>query len=200
MGCLMIGGESDGGGGTLGGGDNGEFRYPLVKGDDNRVSDFVYHDTFQFKNSTNVIESRKIGAIWSLGFLRIFKRCKVPLVCKNGLTINNLLVDLKETIEANVSKEMLDIVGFIVGLINNTTFVNVAVFNRWEMCRQVEVVVKMKYGFWMHLRVSFLVLGNLNSHAKFIELLRKENEEDRNAMIDCLRTALTPSALDAYPA
>ncbi|GJT31296.1 ribonuclease H-like domain-containing protein [Tanacetum coccineum] len=29
-----------GGGGTLGGGDNGEFRYPLVEGDDKRVGDF----------------------------------------------------------------------------------------------------------------------------------------------------------------
>nr|GFB30532.1 hypothetical protein [Tanacetum cinerariifolium] len=47
----------------------------------------VYHDTFQFKKSTNVIGSKKIGAIWSLDFLRIFKRCKVPLVYKNGLTI-----------------------------------------------------------------------------------------------------------------
>ncbi|GJV82813.1 CTLH LisH motif-containing protein [Tanacetum coccineum] len=34
---------------------------------------------------------------------------------------------------------------------------------------------------------------------KFIELLRKGSEEDRNAAIDCLRTALAPSALDAYP-
>ncbi|GJU66106.1 hypothetical protein Tco_1252365 [Tanacetum coccineum] len=138
----------------------------------------VYHDMFQFKKLTNVFGSRKIGAIWSLGFSRILKRCKVPLVCKNGLTIvwnfedltelsqsksyefmlnhkrddkiaifislyrdltievyneswNNRSVDLKETIKANVSKETLDVVGFIVGLINNTTFVNVAVFNRF---------------------------------------------------------------------
>ncbi|GJS32025.1 hypothetical protein Tco_0530407 [Tanacetum coccineum] len=35
------------------------------------------------------------------------------------------------TIETNVSKRMLDVVGFVVGLINNTTFVNVAVFNRF---------------------------------------------------------------------
>ncbi|GJR87091.1 hypothetical protein Tco_0211102 [Tanacetum coccineum] len=31
--------------------------------------------------------------------------------------------------EANVCEEMLDVVGFVVGLINNTTFVNVAIFN-----------------------------------------------------------------------
>nr|GEW05528.1 hypothetical protein [Tanacetum cinerariifolium] len=37
MGCPMMGGESDGGGGTLGGGDNGEFRYPLVDGDDREL-------------------------------------------------------------------------------------------------------------------------------------------------------------------
>nr|GEX88570.1 hypothetical protein [Tanacetum cinerariifolium] len=32
--------ELRGGGGTLGGGDNKEFRYPLVEGDDKRVGDF----------------------------------------------------------------------------------------------------------------------------------------------------------------
>ncbi|GJW50917.1 hypothetical protein Tco_0092268 [Tanacetum coccineum] len=46
---------------------------------------------------------------------------------------NNRFVDLKETIEANVSKKTLDIVGFVVSLINNTTFVNVAVFNRFVL-------------------------------------------------------------------
>ncbi|GJS83726.1 hypothetical protein Tco_0750267 [Tanacetum coccineum] len=42
MGCPMMGGESDvgDGGGTLGGGDNGKFRYPLMEGDDKRVGDF----------------------------------------------------------------------------------------------------------------------------------------------------------------
>lgn len=34
---------------------------------------------------------------------------------------------------------------------------------------------------------------------KFIELLRKGTEKDRNSAINCLRTALAPSALDAYP-
>ncbi|KAK1422024.1 hypothetical protein QVD17_24864 [Tagetes erecta] len=34
---------------------------------------------------------------------------------------------------------------------------------------------------------------------KFIELLRKGTEEDRNLAIDCLRNALAPCALDAYP-
>ncbi|KAL4582316.1 hypothetical protein LXL04_006863 [Taraxacum kok-saghyz] len=34
---------------------------------------------------------------------------------------------------------------------------------------------------------------------KFIELLRKGTEEDQNSAINCLRTALAPSALDAYP-
>ncbi|GJX24397.1 hypothetical protein Tco_0228842 [Tanacetum coccineum] len=44
---------------------------------------------------------------------------------------NNRFVDLKETIETNVSEKTLDVVGFVVSLINNTTFVNVAVFNRF---------------------------------------------------------------------
>ncbi|GJY21930.1 hypothetical protein Tco_0394496 [Tanacetum coccineum] len=38
-----------------------------------------------------------------------------------------------ETIEAIVSKETLDIVGFVVGLINNTTFMNIAVFNSYQL-------------------------------------------------------------------
>ncbi|KAF7828742.1 uncharacterized protein G2W53_019906 [Senna tora] len=34
---------------------------------------------------------------------------------------------------------------------------------------------------------------------KFIELLRKGTTEDRDSAIDCVRTALAPCALDAYP-
>ncbi|CAL0312801.1 unnamed protein product [Lupinus luteus] len=34
---------------------------------------------------------------------------------------------------------------------------------------------------------------------KFIELLRKGTVEDRDSAVDCLRTALAPCALDAYP-
>lgn len=34
---------------------------------------------------------------------------------------------------------------------------------------------------------------------KFVELLRKGTSEDRDSAIDCLRTALAPCALDAYP-
>jgi len=34
---------------------------------------------------------------------------------------------------------------------------------------------------------------------KFIELLRKGTAEDRDSAIECLRTALAPCALDAYP-
>ncbi|CAA2978428.1 Hypothetical predicted protein [Olea europaea subsp. europaea] len=34
---------------------------------------------------------------------------------------------------------------------------------------------------------------------KFIELLRKGTEEDRDSAIHCVRTALAPCALDAYP-
>ncbi|EEF38751.1 conserved hypothetical protein [Ricinus communis] len=34
---------------------------------------------------------------------------------------------------------------------------------------------------------------------KFIELLRKGTEQDRDSAIECIRTALAPCALDAYP-
>ncbi|GKB35113.1 hypothetical protein Tco_0880055 [Tanacetum coccineum] len=42
---------------------------------------------------------------------------------------NNRFVNFKETIEANVCEETLDVVGFVIGLINNMTFVNVEIFN-----------------------------------------------------------------------
>ncbi|GJS89772.1 hypothetical protein Tco_0772408 [Tanacetum coccineum] len=123
------------------------------KSDGLTLNGTVYHDTFQFKKSTNIVGSRKVGGVWSLGFLRILKRCKVPLVGENGLTVVRNFEDLTElsksesyefmlnhkrddkiaifieTIEVNVCEETLDVVGFVIGLINNTTFVNVAIFN-----------------------------------------------------------------------
>ncbi|GKB30425.1 hypothetical protein Tco_0869826 [Tanacetum coccineum] len=155
---------------------NGVPCHDHFEGDGLTFNGTVYHDTFQFKKSTNIVGSWKVGGIWSLGFLRILKRSKVPLVGEHGLTVvrnfedltelgksesyefmlnhkgddkiaifiglnrdltieikneswNNRFVDFKETIEANVYEETLDVVGFVVGLINNTTFVNVAIFN-----------------------------------------------------------------------
>ncbi|GJU81421.1 hypothetical protein Tco_1283786 [Tanacetum coccineum] len=67
---------------------------------------------------------------------------------------NNRFVDLKETIEANVSKETLDVVGFIVGLINNTTFVNVAVFNRFVELGNGRVDAG-NFGYFWHLKIGF---------------------------------------------
>ncbi|GJU14663.1 hypothetical protein Tco_1142629 [Tanacetum coccineum] len=150
--------------------------FDFSEGDSLTFNGTVYHDTFQFKKSTNIVRSWKVGGIWSLGFLRILKRSKVPLIGEHGLSVvrnfedltelgksesyefmlnhkgddkiaifislkhdltieimneswNNRLVDFKETIEANVCEETLDVVGFVVGLINNTTFVNVVIFN-----------------------------------------------------------------------
>jgi hypothetical protein len=34
---------------------------------------------------------------------------------------------------------------------------------------------------------------------RFVELVRRGTEADRDAALDCLRTALAPCALDAYP-
>ncbi|GJW54653.1 hypothetical protein Tco_0098738 [Tanacetum coccineum] len=125
------------------------------EGDGLTFNGTVYHDTFQLKKSMIMVGSWKVGGIWSLGFLRILKRSKLPLVGEHGLTVeddrlavfiglnrdlpkeikneswNNRFVDFKETIEANVCEETLDVVGFVVGLINNTSFVNVAIFNRF---------------------------------------------------------------------
>ncbi|GKB32357.1 hypothetical protein Tco_0871758 [Tanacetum coccineum] len=47
----------------------------------------VQIDTFNLKKSMNIVESRKIGVIWSLDFLGVCKRCKIPFICENGLTI-----------------------------------------------------------------------------------------------------------------
>ncbi|GJX07761.1 hypothetical protein Tco_0195693 [Tanacetum coccineum] len=87
----------------------------------------VYHDTFQFKKSTNIVRSRKVGGIWT----QITEDDKIAIFIglNRDLTIeikneswNNRFVDFKETIEANVCEETLDVVGFVVGLINNTSF------------------------------------------------------------------------------
>ncbi|GJY91134.1 hypothetical protein Tco_0506330 [Tanacetum coccineum] len=47
----------------------------------------VQRDTFQLKKLTDIIRSRKIGMIWSLSLLGICKRCKIPFIREDGLTI-----------------------------------------------------------------------------------------------------------------
>ncbi|GJW91239.1 hypothetical protein Tco_0168792 [Tanacetum coccineum] len=44
----------------------------------------------------NIVGSWKVGGIWSLGFLRILKRSKVPLVGEHGLTVVRNFEDLTE--------------------------------------------------------------------------------------------------------
>ncbi|GJZ68617.1 hypothetical protein Tco_0631857 [Tanacetum coccineum] len=61
-------------------------------------------------------DKEEFGGFWNIGF-----------------------VDLKETIEANVSKETLDIVGFVV---------NVAVFNRIE-CAKATPTANLPYGMFL---------------------------------------------------
>nr|GEU71126.1 hypothetical protein [Tanacetum cinerariifolium] len=43
--------------------------------------------TFQLEKSTNFVGSRKIGMIRSIGLLEECKRCKIPFICEDGLTI-----------------------------------------------------------------------------------------------------------------
>ncbi|GJS12731.1 hypothetical protein Tco_0407203 [Tanacetum coccineum] len=74
----------------------------------------VYHDTFQFKESTNIVGRRKVSGVWSLGFLRILKRCKVLLVGENGLTVVRNLEDLIE-----LSKRVLTRTGLITPVKQN---------------------------------------------------------------------------------
>ncbi|KAK2998496.1 hypothetical protein RJ639_023499 [Escallonia herrerae] len=47
--------------------------------------------------------------------------------------------------------------------------------------------------------IEFAKSEHLMDDSKFIELLRRGTEEDRDSAIHCLRTALAPCALDAYP-
>ncbi|GKF05670.1 hypothetical protein Tco_0036338, partial [Tanacetum coccineum] len=94
----------------------------------------VYHDTFQFKESTNIVGRRKVSGVWSLGFLRILKRCKVLLVGENGLTVVRNLEDLielskSESYEFTLNHKRDDKIAIFIGFINNTTFANVAIFN-----------------------------------------------------------------------
>nr|GFA63006.1 hypothetical protein [Tanacetum cinerariifolium] len=79
-----------------------------IESDHLTFNDAIYHDMFQFKKSTNVVKSMKIDAIWSLSFIKIFKRCKVPLVYKNGLTIVWNFEDLIELSESKSYEFMLN--------------------------------------------------------------------------------------------
>ncbi|GJX50599.1 hypothetical protein Tco_0277444 [Tanacetum coccineum] len=76
----------------------------------------VYHDTFQFKKSTNIVRSRK-----DLTELSKSESYEFMLNHKGDEKIAIFI--------ANICEETLDVVGFVVGLINNTTFVNIAIFN-----------------------------------------------------------------------
>ncbi|GJV73427.1 hypothetical protein Tco_1493422 [Tanacetum coccineum] len=50
IGCAMIGGEVGGGGETLGGGDVGEFKWPLGESDDVKVGDLDFWSLGDFRN------------------------------------------------------------------------------------------------------------------------------------------------------
>ncbi|GKA15123.1 hypothetical protein Tco_0694870 [Tanacetum coccineum] len=67
MGCPMMGGESDvgDGGGTLGGGNNWEFRYPLVEGNDKRVGDFGVYSMDE--DDVSFVDGVLEGALGALG-------------------------------------------------------------------------------------------------------------------------------------
>ncbi|GJZ91991.1 hypothetical protein Tco_0664056 [Tanacetum coccineum] len=91
------------------------------KSDGLTLNGTLYHDTFQFKKSTNIIGSRKVSGVWSLGFLRILKKCKVPLVGKNGLTVVRNFEDLTELSKSKSYEFMLnhkrdDKIPFFIGL------------------------------------------------------------------------------------
>nr|GEV08345.1 hypothetical protein [Tanacetum cinerariifolium] len=44
-------------------------------------------NALKLKKSTNFIRSRKLNMIWSFGFLKDKKRCKIPFICEDTLTI-----------------------------------------------------------------------------------------------------------------
>ncbi|GKA76060.1 hypothetical protein Tco_0782438 [Tanacetum coccineum] len=74
------------------------------------------------------------NVINSIVEMRIFLPCIVDKTSQEHIkqamnlgTIGSVIY--YREIEVNVCEETLDVVGFVVGLINNTTFVNVAIFN-----------------------------------------------------------------------
>ncbi|GJS67608.1 hypothetical protein Tco_0682172 [Tanacetum coccineum] len=44
-------------------------------------------NALKLKNSTNFVGSRKLCMIWSFGFLKERKRCKISFICEDTLTI-----------------------------------------------------------------------------------------------------------------
>ncbi|GKB84934.1 hypothetical protein Tco_0957206, partial [Tanacetum coccineum] len=64
------------------------------------LKDLIWHenDIFAFdsavrlnalklKNSTNFIRCRKLDMIWSFRILKDKKRCKIPFICEDGMTV-----------------------------------------------------------------------------------------------------------------
>nr|GEU55916.1 retrotransposon protein, putative, Ty3-gypsy subclass [Tanacetum cinerariifolium] len=65
------------------------IRKNLIRSE-NDILDFngaVQLDTFQLKKLISMVRSRKIGMIWSLSLLGICKRCKIPFIREDDLTI-----------------------------------------------------------------------------------------------------------------
>ncbi|GKA33185.1 hypothetical protein Tco_0719552 [Tanacetum coccineum] len=115
--------------------------------------------------STNIVGVGRSVEIWSHsnGFLENTQEIQgddkiaIFIGLNRDLTIeikneswNNRFVDFKETIEANVYEETLDVVGFVVGLINNTTFAECC---DYSMDCRIMAIVEEKPGilddFWM---------------------------------------------------
>ncbi|GJW35803.1 hypothetical protein Tco_0058723 [Tanacetum coccineum] len=104
-----------------------------------RVTDLTLNGDARLTVVRNFDDLTKLGKSESYEFMLNHKgddKIAIFIDLNSDLTIeikneswNNLFVDFKETIEANVCEETLDVVGFVVGLINNTTFVNVVIFN-----------------------------------------------------------------------
>ncbi|GKF28345.1 hypothetical protein Tco_0094687, partial [Tanacetum coccineum] len=52
--------------------------------------------------------SRKVGMIWSFGFLGVCKRTKIPFVCEYGLTIEWNSEDLTELLKGKCDEFVLN--------------------------------------------------------------------------------------------
>nr|GEW47732.1 hypothetical protein [Tanacetum cinerariifolium] len=65
-------------------------------------------NTLKLKKLVNFFKSRKVGMIWSFGFLGVCKRTKIPFVSEYGLALESNSEDLTELLEEESDEFILN--------------------------------------------------------------------------------------------
>nr|GFA25030.1 hypothetical protein [Tanacetum cinerariifolium] len=68
----------------------------------------VRFNTLKLKKLMNFFRSRKVGMMWSFGFLEVCKRTKIPFVCEDGLAIEWNSKDLTELFKGESDEFVLN--------------------------------------------------------------------------------------------